>query len=293
LLFGHERLEIEFVISGEPMHSQAAKDGVRAVIFDVSGTVLDYGSRGPVVAFVELFARHKVIVSEAEARRPMGAHKKDHLWAMLTDPAICVRWTKANGRQPTRELLDELYREFPAMMKQAVENPPVCDLIPGVVEVTRELRRRGIPFANTTGFDAGMMDNLKKSAIAAGYSPDLWVTPDLVGQGRPFPWMAFYAARHLGVYPMSSFIKVGDTIVDVEEGHNAGMWTVSIVRSGNEVGLSQPQLEALPSAERERLVGAARQRLEAAGPHYVIDTVSDLVPLIDEISSRIRCGERP
>jgi phosphonoacetaldehyde hydrolase len=223
----------------------------------------------------------------------MGAHKKDHLWAMLTDPAICARWTKANGQQPTRELLDKLYIEFPAMMKQAVENPPHCDLIPGVVEVTQELRRRGIPFANTTGFDAGMMDNLKTKAAEAGYSPNLWVTPDLVGQGRPYPWMAFYAARHLGVYPMSSFVKVGDTIVDVEEGHNAGMWTVSILRSGNEVGLSEQQLEALPPVERDGLLAAARQRLEAAGPHYIIDTVFDLMPVINTISSRISLGKRP
>ena len=65
-------------------------------------------------AFVELFASHGVTVSEEEVRRPMGAHKKDHLWAMLTDPAICGRWVKANGEQPTRELLDRLYEEVPA-----------------------------------------------------------------------------------------------------------------------------------------------------------------------------------
>ena len=273
--------------------SPNAKNGVRAVIFDVSGTVLDYGSRGPVVAFVELFARHGVTVSEEEARRPMGAHKKDHLWAMLTEPSICGRWTKATGQQPTREMLDQLYNEFPVMMKQAVEKPPHCDLIPGVVEVTQQLRSRGIRFANTTGFDAGMMDGLKRNAVAAGYSPDLWVTPDLVGEGRPSPWMAFYAARQLGLYPMSSFVKVGDTLVDIEEGHNAGMWTVSIVRSGNEVGLSQKQLEALPAMERDRLLSAARQRLEAVHPHYIIDTVAGLMPVIEEISSRIGCGERP
>ena len=61
---------------------QTDKRGVRAVIFDISGTTLDYGSRGPVVAFVELFARHKVTVSNDEARKPMGTHKKDHIWAI-------------------------------------------------------------------------------------------------------------------------------------------------------------------------------------------------------------------
>ena len=65
--------------------------GVRAVIFDISGTVLDYGSRGPVAAFVELFARHGVTISNEEARRPMGTHKLDHIWAVLTEPALMIR----------------------------------------------------------------------------------------------------------------------------------------------------------------------------------------------------------
>jgi phosphonoacetaldehyde hydrolase len=162
-----------------------------------------------------------------------------------------------------------------------------------VARITQELRSRGIPIANTTGFDAEMMDDLKVQAAQGGYSPDVWVTPDLVGQGRPYPWMAFYAARQLGVYPMSSFVKVGDTLIDVEEGLNAGMWTVSVVRTGNEVGLSEEQLGKLSSLQRDSLIAAARQRLEAAGPHYVIDAVADLMPLIDEISARIDCGERP
>ncbi|MGD0975997.1 MAG: phosphonoacetaldehyde hydrolase [Candidatus Korobacteraceae bacterium] len=271
--------------------STSTKGGVRAVIFDISGTTVDYGSRGPVIAFVELFARHGVAVSEEEARRPMGTHKKDHLWAMLTDPAICGRWTKAKGKQPTREALDQLYDEFPAVMKEALKRH--SDVIPGVARITQELRSRGIRIANTTGFDADMMDDLKEQAAAGGYSPDLWVTPDLVGQGRPFPWMAFYAAHQLGVYPMSSFVKVGDTLIDVAEGHNAGMWTVSVVRTGNEVGLSEEQLAKLVPSQRDSLIAAARQRLKAAGPHYVIDAVAELMPVIDEISSRIDRGERP
>jgi len=272
-------------------HFSPSAKGVRAVIFDVSGTVIDFGSRGPVIAFVELFARHGVPVSEAEARRPMGSHKKDHLWAMLTDPAICGRWAKATGKQPTREVLDQLYEEFPAVMKEALKRH--SDVIPGVAGVVKELRNRGIRIANSTGFDAPMMDDLKVQAAAGGYSTDLWVTPDLVGEGRPFPWMAFYAARQLGVFPMSSFVKVGDTTLDVSEGHNAGMWTVSIVRTGNEVGLSEQQLESLPAAERMSLLAAARQRLEAMHPHYIIDAVADLMPVIDEISARIERGERP
>ena len=82
--------------------------GVRAVIFDISGTVLDFGCRGPVAAFVELFARRWVAISTEEARRPMGTHKRDHIWTLLNDVAVAARWAGATGSGPTHELLDQL-----------------------------------------------------------------------------------------------------------------------------------------------------------------------------------------
>jgi phosphonoacetaldehyde hydrolase len=265
--------------------------GVQAVIFDVSGTVLDYGSRGPVVAFVELFARHGVTVTEAQARGPMGAHKKDHIWAMLSDAAVAARWAEAHGTPPTLDDLECLYREFTPLLLEVLKRH--CDVLPGVPGVVAELRRRGIRIANTTGFDSGMMVDLIPLAAQGGYTPDLWVTPDLVGKGRPAPWMAFYAAQKLDVYPMSTFVKVGDTVADVAEAHAAGMWAVSVLRHGNEVGLSRDALEALSPAEQDERISAARARLAAKGPHYIIETTAQLVPVVDEISARLVRGERP
>lgn len=273
------------------MNQQLLPSGVKAVIFDISGTVLDYGSRGPVVAFVELFARHGVSVSEAEARAPMGAHKKDHIRAMLNDPSVASRWAAAKGAPPADSDLDALYREFTPLQIEVLERH--SGVLPGVPEVVDGLRRRGIRIANTTGFDSAMMAGLIARAAEGGYTPDLWVTPDLVGKGRPAPWMAFYAAHKLDVYPMSAFVKVGDTLADIAEAQAAGMWAVSVLRHGNEVGLSREALEALPQAGQDELIAAARARLAAKGPHYIIETTAQLLPVVDEISARIARGERP
>jgi phosphonoacetaldehyde hydrolase len=105
--------------------------------------------------------------------------------------------------------------------------------------------------------------------------------------------MAFYAAQKLDVYPMSAFVKVGDTPNDVAEAHAAGMWAVSITRSGNEVGLSQAELAALSETEQNTRVAAARARLAACGPHYIIESVADLMPVVDDITARLVRGERP
>jgi phosphonoacetaldehyde hydrolase len=267
------------------------KDGVRAVFFDISGTTLDFGSRGPVVAFVELFARHGVAISVEEARRPMGTHKRDHIWALLNDPDIAERWEKAHGNRPTEKTLDQLYPEFTPLQKEVLKRH--CDVIPGVPEVMHALRKRGIKVANTTGFDTDMMEELVQLAAQGGYEPDIWVCPDQVGGGRPAPWMAFHAARALNVFPMHTIVKVGDTAADVAEADAAGMWAVSVVRHGNEVGLSEDELANLSAAERNARIDAARARLAAHGPHYLIDGVADLLPVIDTISARLARGERP
>jgi phosphonoacetaldehyde hydrolase len=271
--------------------SRLLPGGVRGVIFDISGTVLDYGSRGPVVAFVELFSRHGVTVTDAEARKPMGMQKKDHIWAMLTATSIGERWSKVHGAAPTQTDLDKLYEAFTPLQIEVL--PRHCDVIPGVPDVVRQLRGRGIKIANTTGFDTSMMRDLIPLAGQGGYAPDVWVCPDQAGGGRPAPWMAHYAARQLNIYPMSAFVKVGDTCADVEEAHAAGMWAVSVVRHGNEVGLSREAVEAMPPAELAQVMGAARARLAACGPHYIIDRTADLIPVIDEISARIVRGEHP
>ncbi len=265
--------------------------GVQAVIFDISGTVLDYGSRGPVLAFVEFFARHGVTVTQEEARRPMGTHKIDHIWTMMSDPSIAERWKLATGNAPEWSIMESLYMEFTQVQIEVLARH--CDVIPGVPEVVRDLRSRGIKIANTTGFDSGMMVELVKLAASGGYKSDLWVTPDLVGKGRPAPWMIHHVAKQLNVYPLSTFVKVGDTVADVAEAHNAGVWAVSVVRSGNEVGLSQAELAELPAEIREGRLSAARAKLAACGPHYIIDSSADLMPIIDEITARIARGERP
>ncbi len=210
---------------------------------------------------------------------------------MLADPAICERWEEAHGQKPGQETLDQLYREFAPLQIEVLKRH--SDVIPGVPEVVQELRNRGIKLASTTGFETTMMEDLICQARQGGFTPDLFVGPDLVGKGRPAPWMAFYAARQLDVYPMKTFVKIGDTPADVAEAHAAGMWAVSVVRSGNEVGLSLEELQRLPVSERDALLSAARARLSACGPHYVIDSVSDLVPVVDEITARLVRGERP
>lgn len=60
-------------------------------------------------SFVKLMAKHGVPVTEAEARRPRELHNRDHIRATLADPAIGERWTAANRRVLSEDVIGSLY----------------------------------------------------------------------------------------------------------------------------------------------------------------------------------------
>jgi len=92
---------------------------------------------------------------------------------------------------------------------------------------------------------------------------------------------------------MEACVKIGDTVSDVQEGLNAGAWTIAVVETGNEVGLTEMELRALGGAERQALLREARARLAGVGAHYVIDSIADCDGVLDDIEFRLHEGEAP
>ena len=112
-------------------------------------------------------------------------------------------------------------------------------------------------------------------------------------EGRPSPYMIYRTLPQLGVWLARDAIKVDDTEVGIEEGINGGTWTVGVAVSGNAFGLTEDEVHALAPDEFARRRAAAVERLRAAGAHYVIDSVADLLPVVSEIETRLARGERP
>jgi phosphonoacetaldehyde hydrolase len=255
---------------------------ITAVVLDWAGTTVDHGSLAPVRTLQELFACRGMAVTEAEARRDMGIHKKDHIRAVL----------HAKMRAPPNEGdVEDLFAAFIPMQMDCLA--AYSAVIPGVPATVAELRVRGIKIGSTTGYTRPMLDLLLATAAAEGYQPDCALCPDDAGAGRPWPWMCYLNAIRLAAYPMHTMVKIGDTISDIEEGSNAGMWTIGIARTGNMIGLTAEEFAALPSAEQAARLGHARRKLSEAGAHYVAAAVADCIPLVEQIEERLGRGERP
>jgi phosphonoacetaldehyde hydrolase len=166
-------------------------------------------------------------------------------------------------------------------------------VISGVVDAVEAMRARGMKIAGTTGYTRPMLDQLEALAAKQGYRTDRSLAPEDAGGGRPFPWMCYRLAIDLHIYPLSACVKIGDTESDMEEGLNAGMWTIGVTRSGNSVGLSEADWAHLDQGEQKKLLACAEQELRVAGAHYTAETVAHALPLLDEIERRIANGERP
>jgi phosphonoacetaldehyde hydrolase len=266
-------------------------DHVKAVIFDWAGTVVDYGSLAPMGAFVEAFAEFGVTISIDEARGPMGMAKRPHVAAIMAVPRIASEWAERHGHPPYDSDIDAVYAAFvPKNIAVAARH---ASLIPGVAEVVAELRGMGAKIGSTTGYTRDIMVEILPIAAAEGFAPDSLVCTGDTPDGRPTPYMLYKSFLDLRVWPAWDTIKVDDTEVGIAEGVNAGAWAVGVAVSGNLFGMAQAEAASLSPSDYERKRSAAEAKLRAAGAHYVIDSVADLMPVARAIDARRACGERP
>jgi phosphonoacetaldehyde hydrolase len=265
---------------------------IQAVVFDWAGTIVDYGSFAPTKVLIQAFAERGVAVSLAEARVPMGLPKWDHIQALGRLPGVARRWQERHGRAFTREDVDAIYARFLPLQNEFIAQ--YSGVIPGVLEVLEGLRARGIRTGGSSGYPRAVMERLESCARDQGLRLDHTVAgDDLKPGGRPGPWMALANVIELGVRDVAACVKVDDTEPGIIEGLGAGMWTVGITLSGNEMGLTLEEVDALPEAERRSRQEAAGARFLGWGAHYVIATVADLPAVLGQIEGRLARGERP
>jgi phosphonoacetaldehyde hydrolase len=263
-------------------------DRARLVVFDWAGTTVDFGCFSPVDAFVRAFAAADVIVTVPEVRGPMGLGKRDHVRELLRMPVVGKRWRAAHGRDWTEADVDRVYAGFvPAQVAAAGD----VRLVPGVLSAVEAVRAAGRAIGTTTGYFAEAAAVVRGAAASQGYAPEFNAVPDDVPAGRPAPWMIFRLMQQTGVFPPAAVVKVGDTVPDIEEARNAGAWSVVVLDSSSEVGLTAGEWAVMSLADRATAREAARRVL--AGAHFAIDTIADLPGVLAEIDTRLARGERP
>lgn len=268
---------------------------VEAVIFDWAGTTVDFGSFAPTTIFVEAFKQaFDFDISLEEARGPMGMGKWDHIRTLGDDPKISQRWVDQFGSLMTDEQVTQIYNTFMPLQIEKVKQPEHASLIPGAKETLNFLQEQDVKVGSCSGYPRPVMDALVEAASALGYNPECVVaSDDLKAGSRPGPWMALQNVIELGIKSVSHCVKVDDAVPGIEEGLNAGMWTVGLALSGNEAGFTLEEFLQASDEEKAHARERASSKMKSANAHYVIDTIADLPAVINDINRHMADGERP
>lgn len=265
------------------------QDCIRMVVFDWAGTTVDYASSAPAEVFDRIFSAEGVHFTRAEINQPMGMEKKAHIRALLSTESGTAQWKQAKSACWTDDDIERLYSAFETELFRVVAE--YSTPIDGVVETVARLRDMGLKIGSTTGYTSQMMEQVLPRAASLGYRADCVVTPDVTGAARPTPFMLFECMRQLGVYPPQAVVKVGDTVVDIQEGKNAGAWSIGILTGSNLLGLSQEEYNAMPVGQLEQRKQQTAACYREAGADFVIDSIRDLPQAIEQINRRLNQGE--
>jgi phosphonatase-like hydrolase len=220
------------------------------VVFDLAGTTVhdeDSVNRCLRAALAEA----GLAVSAAAVNEVMGQPKPEALRLLIE-------------RSPLHDALstqvDTIHADFVARMHRFYQEDPSVREIAGTSQTFARLKQGGIQVALNTGFSRDIVKVLldRLGWVEHGLV-DATVASDEVPRGRPHPDMIQHLMSLTGVPTAQRVAKVGDTPVDLLEGHHAGCGMVIGVTQGTH---TREQLEPFPHT-------------------HLIGTVAELPPLLE------------
>ena len=228
------------------------KGPIKGVVLDWSGTVIDPFVIAPAKAFCRVFKNKGVNITMEEARGPMGLRKDLHIKKLTENKTIAEKWLSVHGKYPDKEDIDSMYKDFVPNQVEVLKTHST--LIPGVLEMAKQLRENNIKIGTTTGFTSIMVEEILKQIEIQGYLPDASVAGDDVVNGtRPAPFMLYKNLDMMNVYPIESVVKVDDTVSGIKEGLSAGCWTVGVAKYSNYMNInSMEEFENMDSEEFDK-----------------------------------------
>jgi phosphonatase-like hydrolase len=162
------------------------------------------------------------------------------------------------------DLADEIYQDFIVLLSNTYEHTRVTSQ-PNALELFKILRDRNIKVVFNTGYNDETAELLiDKLGWEKGIEFDSLITSSDVENNRPDPEMIDLAMDIYGVQDAAEVIKVGDSIIDIEEGQNAGC--------GLNIGITTGAHTFL--------------QLQTANPDFIINNLLELVPIIDKVNSK-------
>lgn len=220
---------------------------IELVVFDMAGTTVDENN---VVYKTLRKAIHNTgydFSLEFVLEHGAGKEKKQAIIDIL-----------AKAEVYDTNLAEKAFEDFKELLKSAYEDLNLSTY-KGTKELFIYLKNKGIKVALNTGYDSKTANLLiDKLGWEPGKDIDLLVTASDVENGRPNADMITLIMDKLKVPNSQSVVKVGDSIIDIEEGKNANcIYSIGVTTGAH-----------------------TRDQLQKASPDYIIDSLPELKAIL-------------
>ena len=224
---------------------------IQLAMFDMAGTTVNDKVDGHplmVISMIRAFAKHGFELASDMINKHRGKQKLEAIQTLLKEVAELAP-------ADAERVGDGVYRDF---LHELEDNLSSISEIDGATELFRHLKSKAIYVGVGSGFPMQVVQAIVSQLgwLDKGLL-DYVGSAEQIGVGRPSPKMILDAMEQLNITDGRKVLKIGDTVVDVQEGKNAGAWTVAV--------LTGSQTET---------------QLRTAGPDYVLSSIRELRTLI-------------
>lgn len=230
------------------------KKAIKLAVFDIAGTTIKDNSN-VAGSFQHAFLNHGFEnVTLAEANEKMGYPKPLAIQAILSNHV-------SDKATITEDLIDDIHEDFVQNMIAYYLTYPGIAPMDDAEAVFKSLQDLGIKIGLDTGFSRDITDVILER-VGWKNSPliDVTVCSDEVEKGRPYPDMMRVMMDRFGITDPKEVIKIGDTEVDVNEGHNAGCLMSIAVTTG----------------------AFSEEELLKHHPSHIVNSLTEILGLIDQ-----------
>lgn len=192
---------------------------MKAVLFDMIGTTIKTSAPDYIVdCFKKSFAAVDIQPDESLIKSSRGK-----------DKMIMIKEMLAHKQQPMH-LAEPIYQSFKKILKKSLN---FFSEMEGASEAIGFLKQKKVLIGIGSGLPEDLFTAVYNHLGWRKYHFDYTGISETLGKGRPDPVMIFDMMQKLNMTDKNEFLKVGDTVADIQEGKNAGVKT-AVLLSGTQ-----------------------------------------------------------
>lgn len=221
---------------------------IKMIVSDIAGTTIvdtDYVA----VAFIEAFLNEGIDLTVEEIKPLMGFKKTEAIAMVL----------ESKGVDTNAIMINRIHDNFQMNMVKFYSTSLEVEALPGVEAFFQLCKERDIVVTLNSGFPKVIVDVIldRMGWLESGLVSSV-IASDEVEHGRPSAEMIEVLMKRHGITDAAEILKVGDTMVDIQEGRNAACGLVVAVTTG----------------------AYKREDLQKFEPDFIIDHFGELTDLI-------------